>query len=399
MGPTIIQTSKVVVLDLGEDAKKPVFTEDDELVEICAPFAFKFVHSAERVRDPVTKKVTMCTEAEDYVWFYERLYKKRVQKRGEKPYDIIVKDLENIRYYPDMAHRPTSVRFNEIKIKETLGVLYSADYKVSAKSKLFEVCTNIRIERKNYKGYEDWIEKFAEQGLDDNIFSLAHNTRGLKVDYKLPSSTDMITDPTKGWLYDSKRKDHILCRPTSGKPVLNEDDEFIWLCDLNKRKPKPTRTVSAPVNGSTSPPKVLQKKSESKDFDNRQTEGKHREIKPHSQGSSKDKLSSQISSEERILSQRDSKVRPLGQGGSRDKLPSQSDSNNIPPKRSDYCDKISCKSDLKVVPSKQSDCRDKISKQSDVRKSPEKKYPARKTTSGSEFTTKRPVAGRSQTFA
>ncbi|TGO60810.1 hypothetical protein BCON_0032g00050 [Botryotinia convoluta] len=399
MGPTIIQTSKVLVLDLGKDAKEPVLTADGDLDYICAPFAFKLVHSAEKVMDPVTKKLTMCTEAEDYVWLYERLYKKTVQKRGEKPYDIIIQDPENIRYYPDMAHRPTSIRFKEIKIKETLGVLYSADYKVSAKSKLFEVCTNIWIERKNYEGYDDWIEKFVEQGLSDNIFRLAHNTRGLKVDYKLPSSTDMIVDPTKGWLYDSKRRDHILCDPRSGRPVLNEDDEFIWAYDLNKRKPKPTRTASTPVNGSISAPKMQQKKPESKDSDDKQSEGRRREIKPHSQGSSRDKLPSQRTSGERTSSQGDSKARPLRQGGSRDKLPSQSDSKNIPPKRSDSSDKISRKSDSKVVPSKQSDSRDKLTKQNDTRKSSEKESSDGRTTSGSGPTTKRSVAGRSQTFS
>ncbi|TGO27584.1 hypothetical protein BPAE_0040g00650 [Botrytis paeoniae] len=399
MGPTIIQTSKVLVLDLGEDAKKPVFTEDGELVEICAPFAFKLVHSAERVRDPVTKKVTLCTEAEDYVWFYECLEEQPGQKRGKKASVIRSRDPENIRYYADMAHRPTRVRFNEIRIKETLGVLYSTDNEVSAKLKLFEVCSKIRINKRTYTGYDSWISGFAKQGLRDDIFRLSHEIRGLNVDFKLPSSTDVIADPTKGWLYDSKRKDHMLCCPVSGRPVLNEDDEFIWAYDLNKKKLKPIRTASAPVNGSISAPKVLQKNPESKDSDTRQTEGKRREIKPHSQGSSKDKLPSQSSSGERISSQRDSKVIPLRQGGSRDKLPSQSDSKNIPPKRSDPSDKISRKCDFKVVPSKQSDSRDKLPKRSDTRKPSEKKSPDGKTTSGSGSTAKRPVAGRSQIFA
>ncbi|KAF5867687.1 uncharacterized protein Bfra_010656 [Botrytis fragariae] len=397
MGPTIIETSKVLVLDLGKHAIEPVLTVDDELVEICAPFAFKLVHSAERVRDPVTNEVTMCTEAEDYVWFYECLKEQPGQKRGKKASVIRSRDTENIRYYADMAHRPIRVRFNEIRIKETLGVLYSTDNEVSAKLKLFEVCSKIRINKKTYTGYDSWISGFAKQGLRDDIFRLAHEIRGLNVDFKLPSSTDVIVDPTKGWLYDSKRKDHMLCCPTSGRPVLNEEDEFIWAYDLNKRKPKPTRTASAPVNGSMSAPKVLQKNPESRDSDTSKTEGKRGEIKPHSQGSSKDKLPRQSSSGERVSRKRDSKVRPLRQPGFRDKLPSQSDSKNIPPKRSDSSDKISRKSDSKVAPSKQSDFRDKLTKHSDVKNSSEKKSSDGRTTGGP--TTKRPVADRSQTFA
>ncbi|KAF7853083.1 uncharacterized protein EAF02_012026 [Botrytis sinoallii] len=350
MGPTIIQTSKVLLLDLGEDATKPIY-KDGKLVEVCAPFAFRLVHSAEEKRDPVTKELTIFTEPDDYVWFYEQLYEDTDRKR---PHDTIIKRSKNIRYCPDLAHRPTSMRFKESESEKTLGVLYSADYRVSAKSKLFEICTNICLERKNYKGYNDWIEMFAEQGLSENIFRLAHHTRDLKVDYKLPSSTDRIVDPAKGWLYDSKRGDHILCCPASGKPVLNREDEFIWAHDLNKRKPKPARTVSAPANGSMSTPKVLQKNQESKDSDTRQTERKRREINPPSQGSSRDKLPIQRTSGERTSSQGDSKARPLRQGGSRDKLPSQSSSITMPAKRSDSGDKTSHKSDSKVIPPKRS---------------------------------------------
>ncbi|TGO14828.1 hypothetical protein BTUL_0048g00690 [Botrytis tulipae] len=393
MEPTIIQTSKVVVLDLGKHAIEPVLTEDGKLIKICAPFAFKLVHSAERVRDSVTNKVTMCTESDDHVWFYECLKEKPVQKREKKAPAIRYQDPEYISYYADMAHRPTSVRSNEIRIKETLGVLYSTDNKTSAKLKLFEACTKIRINRKNYTGYDSWISGFAKQALREDIFRLAHEIRGFNVDFKLPSSTDVIVDPTKGWLYDSKRKDHLLCCPVSGRPVLTGDDEFIWAYDLNKRKPKPTRTVSEPVNGSISVPKVLQKNPESKDSDGRQTEGKRREIKPP-QGSSRDKLLSQLTSGEGTSSKGDSKARPLRQGGSGDKVPTQSSSRIIPPKRSDSSDKSS-----RVVPSKQSDHRDNLPKRSDTRKPSEKKCPDGKSTSKSGSTTIRPVSGRSQTFA
>ncbi|TGO41216.1 hypothetical protein BHYA_0025g00680 [Botrytis hyacinthi] len=379
MGPTIIQTSKVLVLDLGKHAIEPVLTEDGKLLKICAPFAFKLVHSAEIVRDSVTNEVTMCTESDDYVWFYECLKEKPVPKREKKAPAIRYQDPEYISYYADMAHRPTSVQFNEIRIKETLGVLYSTDNKISAKLKLFEACTKIRISRKTYTGYGSWISGFAKQGLRDDIFRLAHEIRGLNVDFKLPSSTDVIVDPTKGWLYDSKRKDHLLCCPVSGRPVLTEDEEFIWAYDLNKRKPKPTRTVSEPINGPSSAPKVLQRNPEIKDSDTRQTGGKRREIKPPGQVSSRNKLPSQRNSGEKTSSQGDSKARPLRQGGSRDKLPSQGSS--------------------KTTPSKQSDSRENPPKRSDTRNPLEKKSPDRKTTIESGSTTKRPVAGRSQTFA
>ncbi|THV46762.1 hypothetical protein BGAL_0362g00120 [Botrytis galanthina] len=368
MEPTIIQTSKVLVLDLGKHAIEPIL-RDGKLIKICAPFAFKLVHSAERVRDSVTNEVTMCTESDDYVWFYECLEEKFVQNREKKTTAIRYQDPEYISYYADMAHRPTSVRFNEIRVKETLGVLYSTDNKISAKLKLFEACTKIRINRKTYTGYDSWISGFAKQGLRDNIFRLAHEIRGLNVDFKLPSSTDVIVDPTKGWLYDSKRKDHLLCCPVSGRPVLTEGNEFIWAYDLNKRKPKPTRTVSEPINGSTRTPKVLQKKPERKDSDTRRAEGKRREIKPPGQVSSRDKLPSQRTSGEGTSSQGDSKARTLRQGGSGDKIPSQSSPRTIPPKRSDS------------------------------RMPLEKKYPNRKPTIESGSTTKKPVAGRSQTFA
>ncbi|KAF7950632.1 uncharacterized protein EAE97_002184 [Botrytis byssoidea] len=393
MEATIIQTSKVVLLELGERAIEPVLTEDGKLIKICAPFAFKLVHSAEKVTDPVTNKVTMCTESDDYIWFYECLKEMSDQKGGKKAPAIRYQDPDYISYYADMAHRPTSVRSNEIITKETLGVLYSTDSKTSAKLKLFEACTKIRIKRKKDIGYDSWISGFATQALREDIFRLAHEIRGLNVDFKLPSSTDVIVDPTKGWLYDSKRKDHLLCCPASGRPVLTEDDEFIWANDLNKRKPKPTRTVSEPVNGSTSAPKVLQRSLKSKDSDGRQTEGKRREIKPPGQDSSRDKLSSQRTSGEGTSSQGHSKPRPLRQSGSGDKLPSQSSSKTIPHKRNDSSYKSS-----RVVPSKQSDPRDKLHKQSDARRPLEKKAPNRKTTNEPGSTTKRPVAGRSQTF-
>ncbi|KAM0126914.1 hypothetical protein ACHAO1_009834 [Botrytis cinerea] len=364
MASTIIQTSKVLVLDLGEHATKRVLTEDDKLVEISAPFAFKLVHSAEKVKDPVTRKVTICTEAVDYVWFYECLKERKVQERGKKASVIRSKDPDNIHYYADMTHRPTCVRLNEIKIKKTLGVLYSTDYKVSAKLKLFEICSNICINRKGYKGYDDWIKRFAEQGLRYNIFRLAHEIRGLELDFKLPSSTDIIVDPAEGWLYDSKRKDHMLCCLKSGEPVLNKDDEFVWAYDLKKRKPKPTIKASAPVNEPESAPKAPPKKPRSRDLDN-----KH-----------------QRSFVEGIPSQGDSKVRPPKQGGSRDKIPSQRSSEVTPGKRNDPSDKNSAKTDPKVV----------SQKRNDISKSLEKKPSTRRTTSESRSTTKKPVAGRLQ---
>ncbi|ATZ54722.1 hypothetical protein BCIN_11g00670 [Botrytis cinerea B05.10] len=386
MASTIIQTSKVLVLDLGEHATKRVLTEDDKLVEISAPFAFKLVHSAEKVKDPVTRKVTMCTEAVDYVWFYECLKERKVQERGKKASVIRSKDPDNISYYADMTHRPICVRLNEIKIKKTLGVLYSTDYKVSAILKIFEICSNICINRKGYKGYDDWIKRFAEQGLRDNIFRLAHEIRGLELDFKLPSSTDMIVDPAEGWLYDSKGKDHMLCCLKSGEPVLNKDDEFVWAYDLKKRKPKPTIKASAPVNEPESAPKAPPKKPRSRDLDNKQSERRRHEIEPPSQDSSREKLPSQRSFVEGIPSQGDSKIRPPKQGGSRDKIPSQRSSDVTPGKRNDPSDKNSAKTDPKVV----------SQKRNDISKSLEKKPSTKRTTSESRSTTKKPVAGRLQ---
>ncbi|KAF7895910.1 hypothetical protein EAF00_005925 [Botryotinia globosa] len=253
----------------------------------------------------------MCTESDDYVWFYECLKEKPVQKREKKAPAIRYQDPEYISYYADMAHRPTGVRSNEIRIKETMGGSYER-----------------------------------------------------------------------------------LCCPATGRPVLTEDDEFIWAYDLNKRKQKPTRTVSDPVNGSISAPKVLQKNPESKDSDGRQTEGKHREINPPGQGSYRDKLPSQCTSGEGTSSKGKFQGETSQTGWFRDKLPTQSSSKIIPPKRSDSNDKSST-----VVPSKQSDHRDNLPKRSDARKPSEKKSPDGKSTSKSGSTTIRPVAGRSQTFA
>ncbi|ESZ91060.1 hypothetical protein SBOR_8554 [Sclerotinia borealis F-4128] len=247
-------TSVVRLIYLGEDVASPKLADPND--DICASFAFKFVHSTAIVKDQSSTKVTHYGESDDYVFLTEATKEQKLKERGKKDQTIRIQDPKEVHFRPWLTRRPCRVPFGKLKDIETLGVLYTTGLKVSAKAKFLQIIAITMVERSKYN-YQKWLNICLKRADDANIFKHAHETRSLKVDFKIPAPDERILDPTKGWLYDSTREDHILCCPKSGRPVFDKNGKLSWALDL---KPKPRRTISLPE----SVPKKQEKKQETK---------------------------------------------------------------------------------------------------------------------------------------
>ncbi|KAJ8061323.1 hypothetical protein OCU04_010386 [Sclerotinia nivalis] len=204
-------TSAVHLIYLGDDVASPRLKDPRD--EICAPFAFKFVHNTSIVKDSSTKSAHY-GEPNDYVFLTEVTREKIVREKGGKDQIMRIQDRNTVRFHLSISRRPRRIPSGKLNGTEILGVLYTDDLKVSAKATFLQICAGIKMERSD-----------------------------LKVETKIPSPGQRILDPTEGWLYDCNRRDHILCCPKSGRPVFDKYGRFTWALDL---KPKPKRTVSAP---------------------------------------------------------------------------------------------------------------------------------------------------------
>lgn len=235
-------TSVVHLIRLGQDVTSPELANDNDA--ICAPFVFKLVHSTAIVKDPSSKIVTHYRESDDYICLTEVTKERKVKEKGKKDQITKVQDSREVRFNPCLTWCPTRISSRKLKEAETeiLGVLYTSDLTTSAKARFLQVCVEMKMQRSKYNA-DRWINHCLRLADKANIFKHAHETNILKVNARIPTPDQKILDPTQGWLYDSTRRDHILCCPQSGRPVFDTRGNFSWALSF---RPKPTKTVSLP---------------------------------------------------------------------------------------------------------------------------------------------------------
>ncbi|KAF7860815.1 hypothetical protein EAF04_008333 [Stromatinia cepivora] len=187
-------TSAVHLIYLGGDVAWPNLKDSRD--EICAPFAFKFVHNTSIVKDSSTKEAHY-GEPDDYVFLTEVTRERIVKEKGQKDQIRRIQDRNIVRFHPSISRRPRRIPSGKLVGTEILGVLYTDDIKVFAKATFLQICTSMKMERSEYH-YEKWINFCLKKVDRANIFKHAHETRSLKVETKIQSPDQRILDPTEG---------------------------------------------------------------------------------------------------------------------------------------------------------------------------------------------------------